>query len=285
MKHLRKELEETLHSAVALCEQVVPEAPVVTRRSKIAEATGAYQPTLMFYGHYNAGKSTLLNALLGEKGREVAETSDRPCTSHVHSYELGDYVVYDTPGIDAPIEHERISRAQLEKTHVVVFVTSTSGSFDERKSIEELAELYESGRQVVVVLNDKTGEDRKSPQVAGMRAQLLSHLEEETGSSKVRDEIDFVLVNAKTGVRARKMLGSDDADTRKRGQLLYEASGVDELGEVMLQALLDVQGEEVFRPAFLMLRDALEDSCDHLREQLGANGKTAYLDALHASWA
>ena len=53
------------------------------------------RPTIMVYGIYNAGKSTLLNALAGE---ERAPVSNRPETSVVTPYYWRDFEILDTPG-------------------------------------------------------------------------------------------------------------------------------------------------------------------------------------------
>lgn len=284
MRHLRRELEETLNEAVALCEEVAPGAPVIQQRAKIQAALAAYQPALMFYGQYNAGKSTLLNALLGDGSGEIAATSDRPCTSAVHEYRLGDFIVYDTPGIDAPQEHERISKAQLEQAHVVVFVVSTGGSFDERASIEALAEIYRSGRPLIIALNNKGSvEDAGAPQVTGIREKLLSNLAQATGDARVREKVEVVLVNALTGVRARERMRAPDEKTRTAGARLYERSAVGDLGDVMLAALMRVTGDEVLRPAVLMLAKVLQDSCDQLRAQLEGDERVSFLDVLYSA--
>lgn len=284
MKHLRQELEATLNEAVVLCEAVAPDAPVIKQRAKIQAALEAYQPTLMFYGVYNAGKSTLLNALLGDGGAEIAATSDRPCTSVVEEYRLGDYTVYDTPGIDAPREHERISKAQLEKVHVVVFVVSTSGAFEEQEVIESLAEIYRSGRPLIIALNNKgSAEDICSPQILSIREKLLANLVRETGDFSVHEKVEVVLVNALTGVRGRERMASHDEKTRMSGERLYERSAVGALGDEMLAALLRVSGDEVLRPAALMLAEALRDSCKHLSAQLSGDERASTLDMLYAA--
>ena len=84
---------------------------------ELAERQAKPSPKVMVYGVYNAGKSTLINALAG---KALARCDDIPTTDAVTAYSLGDIELLDTPGIDAPIEHEVISREQLEKSDVVV---------------------------------------------------------------------------------------------------------------------------------------------------------------------
>ena len=96
------------------------------RRAKKAQA-GA---SIMVYGVYNAGKSTLINALLGQ---ELAAVADVPETARVQGYRWGDFEVLDTPGIDAPLEHEAITREQLVQSDVVIFVVNPLGVVEEEK--------------------------------------------------------------------------------------------------------------------------------------------------------
>ena len=58
---------------------------------------------VMILGNYNAGKSSLINALLGE---EVAAIGDIPNTVNAGRYEWNNCCLLDTPGVNAPIEHE-----------------------------------------------------------------------------------------------------------------------------------------------------------------------------------
>ena len=64
------------------------------------------KPKVMVYGIYNSGKSTLINALCKE---EVAEMADRPMTDQITEYDKGDYYLVDSPGVDAPIQHEIVT--------------------------------------------------------------------------------------------------------------------------------------------------------------------------------
>ena len=84
--------------------------------------------SIMVYGVYNAGKSTLINTLLG---REEAATDDVPLTDRVTAYQWGQYSIIDTPGVDAPIDHENVTRAQMLKADAVIFVGLTQKKLSE----------------------------------------------------------------------------------------------------------------------------------------------------------
>lgn len=269
MQHLRREMTGILDEAVDATNRFGLDLPVVRRRADIQQALGQWEPSVMFYGLYNAGKSTLLNALLSEDGQEVADTADSPCTDSINSYKLGDFVVFDTPGLDAPEEHEELTKAHLEKVQVVVFVLSTRGSFEERKTIKELARIWESGRPLIIVLNDKGGKDLHSPEIAGKQRKILDLLEAEANDSSVREGVDFLCVNARIGFKAKALTNSPDKMTRKKGDILWEQSGVGDLANMIMARLMGARGSEVLRPAKLMLQKAINDSIVALEEEAG----------------
>ena len=60
------------------------------------------KPQIMVYGIYNAGKSSIINELIKDDRAGVA---DRPMTDRVDYYEWNGYMLADTPGVGAPIEH------------------------------------------------------------------------------------------------------------------------------------------------------------------------------------
>ena len=63
------------------------------------------KPQIMMYGIYNAGKSSVINALLG---KDVAKVADIPTTDNVDLYSWNEYEIADTPGIEATIEDEMV---------------------------------------------------------------------------------------------------------------------------------------------------------------------------------
>ena len=70
-------------------------------------------------GEYNAGKSSILSALTGV---EIFIDSDI-ATSDVRSYEWGDVLLVDTPGVKAGrAEHDEIAEIALSEADLVVFV-------------------------------------------------------------------------------------------------------------------------------------------------------------------
>lgn len=112
------------------------------------------KPEIMFYGIYNAGKSSILNELLGG---DEAKVDDIPTTDHIDTYEWNGYRMVDTPGVDAPIEHERVTEAHLEHADVVLFVISAEGSHEYLENYRRLKAIAARGKKIIIVLNDKEG--------------------------------------------------------------------------------------------------------------------------------
>lgn len=204
----------------------------------------AYQPVLMFYGTYNAGKSTLINAILGTS---TAPTSDRPCTDKVDTYQFGEFTLYDTPGVDAPAEHEQVTVEHLQRAHVVVFVVSTSGNFDEAETIRRLAQIYHSGRPLMIVLNDKGGYGVNSPEVMAAQNQLLRHLAEEVGEREIESKVNVYLVNARTALNGRL----------QGNETMYRMSGVPGLEEAIIKTLMETTGNRLLLPPVRQLEDLI----------------------------
>ena len=132
------------------------------------------RPILMVYGIYNAGKSTLLNALAGE---ERATVSNRPETSTVTPYRWRDFEILDTPGIDAPQHHETISREQLAASDAVIFVLDSTSTFEEVRIYEELANILVARKRTIVVINNKTGLELTDREIHRVCDKVLQNLQ------------------------------------------------------------------------------------------------------------
>ncbi|MBA1222544.1 GTP-binding protein [Pseudomonas fulva] len=180
-----------------LCETYNPQAVASIRelsRAKKAQA-GA---SIMVYGVYNAGKSTLINALLGQ---ELAAVADVPETARVQGYRWGDFEVLDTPGIDAPLEHETITREQLVQSDVVIFVVNPLGVVEEEKTLDVLLELVLAGKMIFLVLNCKSRFDPID--LARIKDELSERIQQKAGNQKVLGHIPIVEVNARSALKAK----------------------------------------------------------------------------------
>ena len=172
--------------------------------SHVEEKLKNFKPTIMVYGTYNAGKSTLINALFGKE--ELAKTGDAPETSTISSYEYNGYTIYDTPGINAPQEHEDVTNEHLKKCELILFVLSNDGSFEERYIYERISEIVELKKPILIVVNNKTGIEKDSIQETQQFDKIninLSKIGDAKGIDSIETKVDICMVNAKTALKAK----------------------------------------------------------------------------------
>lgn len=182
----------------------LPEDKVLEVVAHVQDRLESLNPVLSIYGAYNAGKSTLLNALLG---KEVATMGDSPETMRVTEYKWGEWTVYDTPGVDAPIEHEKATEEHLRKSECILFVVSADGDFESRGIYTRLGELVKRGKPVLLVLNDKTsllneGDSKREAMVYDQINRNLKIIWDEQGLNKYPIP-EKIIVNAKSALKAR----------------------------------------------------------------------------------
>ncbi len=128
---------------------------------------------LVIAGEFNSGKSSFINALLGETvlaegvtpttdkitllrhGDEASETLKEPFLVE-RTYPaaiLRQLVIVDTPGTNAVIRrHEELTRRFVPRSDLVLFTTSADRPFTESER-EFLALIKEWGKKIVLILN------------------------------------------------------------------------------------------------------------------------------------
>ena len=150
---------------------------------------------IMVYGVYNAGKSTLINVLLG---REEAAMDDIPLTDQVTAYAWDKYSILDTPGVDAPIAHEDVTNAQMLKADAIIFVVDPLGTIEEAKTLEVLVDLLAAHKQVFLVFNDKKGlSDEDYIKLKDQTREQLQRIATQRGMGNILKEVPIVKINAK----------------------------------------------------------------------------------------
>ena len=167
----------------------------------VAEKKASSQAKIMIYGVYNAGKSTLINALVGQ---EVANVADIPETFKVDSYQWNNFEILDTPGIDAPIEHEEVTQEQLHSADIVLFVVNPLGVSEEQKTLEALVQLLSDNKQVMLIFNcknDLTEED--FVKLKDQTRQNIQKLASKKNLTNILKDIPIVKIDAKTALKGR----------------------------------------------------------------------------------
>lgn len=192
-------IRETLSETVSILEIYLGTKKMEDLREFIEIRLAEKKPTIMVYGIFNSGKSTLINALLGQ---HKALVTNRPETERVIPYEWDSFEILDTPGIGAPHEHEIVTREQLVKTDVVLFVMDSSSIFEERKVYDEILELMAKNKRLMIIVNCKHG--------FGQIIRIYDRVLENLRSAAVRHNLDpdrygapIRMVDAKTGLKGR----------------------------------------------------------------------------------
>ena len=138
--------------------------------------------------------------------------NDKPTTKKIDSYQWREYTIFDTPGINAPEKDEEVSKEQLEKCDVILFVTRSDGAFELGKNYNELADIVRSGKHLLIVVNsheDESGDKQISP-VSPFWNSIKKQIHKSLAAALGRDDYDsfaekypIYVVNAKDALLAR----------------------------------------------------------------------------------
>lgn len=236
--------------------------------NELAERVENCRPVVMVYGVYNAGKSTFINALVG---KEVAEMDDIPRTDRVTSYPFTQFEIIDTPGIDAPMEHEEVTREQFLYSDSVIFVLSSDGVFDEQATYCEIFRIIEAGKPLLIVINNKSGYSETDPEYTAIVDKIKHNLYHQA-SPEFREkalQVPVWLVNAKSALKAK----------REHKSALLAKSNIQAL-EREVQRLFMTTDKAVMLNTFKgLIRNEIENALFKL-EDLQQEGETKKLSKL-----
>jgi small GTP-binding protein len=243
-KFLREEKESLAEIRLALAEIDVPRETLATLQDAILQLDELF--LMVVVGEFNAGKSALVNALLGEK---VLLEGATPTTSRVTLVRWGEkaaeqvvdenFAIYtyplpllkelnivDTPGTNAVIRyHERLTEEFVPRSDLVLFTTSADHPLTESER-QFLERILAWGKKVVFALNKADIIETESA-LEEVRSFVLKH-----ATVLLKDTPEFFPVSARLAQRALA-----ETDAGKRAQL-RAASGLDEL-EQFINSTLD----------------------------------------------
>ncbi len=208
---------------------------------------------LVVVGEYNSGKSTFINALLGDK---ILEEGVTPTTTRVHLIRHGpevertvvesaldvisapvellrDINIVDTPGTNAiHREHEAITREFVPRSDMVLFVTSADRPFTESERAF-LQGIREWGKKVVIIIN-KIDILESVEEVRQVEAFVADNARSLLGFTP-----DLFPVASRLALRAKQSGGDPDLLAKSRFDELerYIVSTLDEKERVRLKLL------------------------------------------------
>jgi len=244
-RFLREEKEALSEIRLALAEIDVPRESLTTLQDAILQLDELF--LMVVVGEFNAGKSALVNALLGEK---VLLEGATPTTSRVTLVKWGEkaaeqvvdenFAIYthplsllkelnivDTPGTNAVIRyHERLTNEFVPRSDLVLFTTSADHPLTESER-QFLERILAWGKKVVFALNKADIIEDESA-LQEVRSFVLKHATKVLG-----DAPEFFPVSARLAQRALS-----EPDPEKRAGL-RAASGLDALEQYITSTLDD----------------------------------------------
>ncbi|HEX2172153.1 MAG TPA: dynamin family protein [Dehalococcoidia bacterium] len=251
---------------------------------------------LVIVGEFNAGKSALINALIGEtvlqEGvtpttavvtvlRHGDEPSDRMREADIREIAhpaafLRDISIVDTPGTNAIIQrHQEITEHFVPRSDLVLFVTSADRPFTEteRRFLELIRDW---GKKIVIVLNKRDLIER-SEELAQIEQFIAENAERLLG---IKPRVFSVSAR-----QARRALAAADQAERDRGLLesgfavfeRYLIDTLDEAGRVRLKLLSPIGiGERLLDRYTVIAENRIAllnqdfETAEHIERQLAA---------------
>lgn len=227
------------------------------------------KPKVMVYGIYNSGKSTLINALMRQ---EVAEMADRPMTNQISEFDRNEYVLVDSPGIDAPIAHEMVTNEFLNKCHIILFVISSKGGFEGAYNYHKMAELIKKDIPFIIVLNERgyaidpewTPDEKAlrraehEQELKNVQYKIIDNLIRVTGDKDITQKYEVYVLNAKKALTG----------IQKNHSKLYEASKVDILDQRIIQLVQSGSAVKVLRQPITNLKFCFDYIESHIAQQM-----------------
>jgi len=242
---LREEKEALAGMQVALSKLDLPREALDSLQKAILQLDELF--LIVVAGEFNAGKSALINALLGQK---VLAEGTTPTTSSVTLIKWGErpseqivdesFTIYtyplpllrelnivDTPGTNAIIrQHERLTDEFVPRSDLVLFVTSADHPLTESER-QFLERILAWGKKIVFVLN-KVDIFENDSALQEVKDFILKHAVPILG-----DQPQLVPVSAKLAQRA---LSESDPAERAR---LRSLSRLDDLEQYITSTLDD----------------------------------------------
>jgi GTP-binding protein Era len=210
-----------------------------------------------FVGRPNVGKSTLTNAIVGEK---VAITSSKPQTTRkairaIHSTEKGQLIIVDTPGLHRPrtLLGQRLNslvETTLNEVDLIAFCSPANEAIGvgDKKIIADIAQLR--AKKVAIV----TKADTVS------RERLAQHL---MSISEVYNWDEIIPVSALTGEQVEHLVEVlisklDDGPQLYPTDIHTEETDEDRICELVREAALELVRDEMPHSLAVTLDEVVE---------------------------
>ena len=191
------------------------------------------KPTIMLYGMYSHGKSTLINALLG---KNVADIGRPPTTDKISTYEWenGNCTLIDTPGIQARLQDTKITEEQLKQCELVVFVVE-SGMVENHLVWDTLVRLVKQKQKVCLFINDfdkcRDDPNKFEPLKDKFRTNLQRSAHELGFEGDIASMVPMLIADARMALKGKleqkRALVEHSGLIQVEGELIHMAASID----------------------------------------------------------
>lgn len=237
-------------------------------REEIQAKVDKTEPSLMFYGIYNAGKSSLLNAIFGEQKASVA---DVPETHRVTAYRWNNFELVDTPGVNGPEKDFKLSRSELGKHNVIMFVIDDSDTFDSSFVATEIVDIIAAGKPLIIVLNNKQNSD--ASKFDAIRNKLYENISKAgalKGLSHIEQKYAFIVVNANMAYKGKT----------EHKDVLLKMSKVQDLEMMITESLREIDEIKMLKLPAQMLLERAQAYNEMLKQEMVQNEEQYFMELL-----
>jgi len=147
----------------------------------------SFKPKIACTGLLNAGKSTLLNSLIGDMTNTVFATADIRETTDHQSYSINNLTYIDTPGLDANSEDTQKVYDVISSADIVLFVHNIKTGELDPSEVEFLINLQKKFKNsksflrtsiFVLTRKDELPEDREDIEIQEVTNKIKKQLSE-----------------------------------------------------------------------------------------------------------
>ena len=244
-QRLLNDHQQTVTCLMSQGQNLLREMGQYDRAAQIAdalkEAQSRQKPTIMFYGLYNAGKSTLINAICQKK---IAEVGPVPTTAASQAVDWDGYTLLDTPGINAKDEHTQIAEQEIDSSDLILFVLDNMDGFERKIVYQVIVDILLRQKAVAVVINQKDIKDDETelptseqPSLQKIAARVMENLHRQAQSVgyELVDNgklfLGIFMVNAQMALDALNEPIAEDRD------MIYQDAGIYSLSHTINETL------------------------------------------------
>ena len=241
-------------------------------------------PSIMFYGVYNAGKSSIINALAGEY---IAEVGDIPTTAKIQKIIWNGFHLVDTPGIVANDEHTIIAEDEIKRNDVILFVVDDMGTFENAAVASAIVKIIKIGKPIVLVINQKQAstEGANSEDINKLVIpKLVENINREGLNQGVHNIIKkpnfcgIIPVNAEVAYQAKSQYKIKDNEF----SLLWNMSGIENLIATIETELKNSSGIKLLIPGVNIVGGCLEKNRKILEAKLKTGLEKVYYESINS---